>query len=337
MTRVAAVDIGTNSTRLLVADVDGPGRDAKLVTVERRTQITRLGPGRRPRPHAASRRDRAHARGAARVPGRDRRARRRARAGDRDERGARRGEPRRPLRSRPSRCSASGPSCSRATRRRGSSSSARPRAWPSPSPYLVVDVGGGSTEFIVGTDEPGGLMLDRHRLRAAHRAVPALRSADGRGAEPGGVGRARPPRRRRPRGPRRLRRADAHRHRRHGVDAGRDRARRRRRRAAIASTTSALTRAAAEEVFRTLATEPIEQRRHNPGPRTGPGRRDRRRRDRRRQRHAALGFRRAARLRGRHPRRPRPGLGLTARTPRFTRAVELPRQLVWMSWFSDRR
>ena len=45
MTRVAAVDIGTNSTRLLVADVDGRGRDAKLVTVERRTRITRLGQG----------------------------------------------------------------------------------------------------------------------------------------------------------------------------------------------------------------------------------------------------------------------------------------------------
>jgi len=45
MTRVAAVDIGTNSTRLLVADVEGQGRDAKLVPVERRTRITRLGQG----------------------------------------------------------------------------------------------------------------------------------------------------------------------------------------------------------------------------------------------------------------------------------------------------
>ena len=45
MTRVAAIDMGTNSTRLLVADVDGHGRDAKLVTVERRTKITRLGQG----------------------------------------------------------------------------------------------------------------------------------------------------------------------------------------------------------------------------------------------------------------------------------------------------
>ena len=41
MSRVAAVDIGTNSTRLLVADVD----DGRLADVERHTRITRLGEG----------------------------------------------------------------------------------------------------------------------------------------------------------------------------------------------------------------------------------------------------------------------------------------------------
>jgi exopolyphosphatase/guanosine-5'-triphosphate,3'-diphosphate pyrophosphatase len=41
MTRVAAVDLGTNSTRLLVADVD----DGGLAEVERRLTITRLGEG----------------------------------------------------------------------------------------------------------------------------------------------------------------------------------------------------------------------------------------------------------------------------------------------------
>jgi exopolyphosphatase / guanosine-5'-triphosphate,3'-diphosphate pyrophosphatase len=41
MTRVAAVDLGTNSTRLLVADVDGGG----LEEIARRLTITRLGEG----------------------------------------------------------------------------------------------------------------------------------------------------------------------------------------------------------------------------------------------------------------------------------------------------
>jgi exopolyphosphatase/guanosine-5'-triphosphate,3'-diphosphate pyrophosphatase len=41
MTRVAAVDLGTNSTRLLVADVD----DGRLTEVSRRLVITRLGEG----------------------------------------------------------------------------------------------------------------------------------------------------------------------------------------------------------------------------------------------------------------------------------------------------
>ena len=41
MTRVAAVDIGTNSTRLLVADLD----DGRITDVERDTRITRLGEG----------------------------------------------------------------------------------------------------------------------------------------------------------------------------------------------------------------------------------------------------------------------------------------------------
>jgi exopolyphosphatase/guanosine-5'-triphosphate,3'-diphosphate pyrophosphatase len=41
VTRVAAVDIGTNSTRLLVADVD----DGRIADLERETRITRLGEG----------------------------------------------------------------------------------------------------------------------------------------------------------------------------------------------------------------------------------------------------------------------------------------------------
>src|SRR6059058_952731 len=41
MTRVAAVDIGTNSTRLLVADIT----DGRVADVERETRVTRLGEG----------------------------------------------------------------------------------------------------------------------------------------------------------------------------------------------------------------------------------------------------------------------------------------------------
>jgi exopolyphosphatase / guanosine-5'-triphosphate,3'-diphosphate pyrophosphatase len=40
--RIAVVDLGTNSTRLLVADA---GRDGALEEVERRTEVTRLGDG----------------------------------------------------------------------------------------------------------------------------------------------------------------------------------------------------------------------------------------------------------------------------------------------------
>ena len=39
--RVAAIDLGTNSTRLLVADVDG----GRITEVVRRLAITRLGEG----------------------------------------------------------------------------------------------------------------------------------------------------------------------------------------------------------------------------------------------------------------------------------------------------
>ena len=56
--RVAAVDTGTNSTRLLVADVDGD----HVETLVRRATVTRLGEGvdatRRPRPTDRARRTR---------------------------------------------------------------------------------------------------------------------------------------------------------------------------------------------------------------------------------------------------------------------------------------
>jgi exopolyphosphatase/guanosine-5'-triphosphate,3'-diphosphate pyrophosphatase len=45
MKRLAAIDMGTNSTRLLVADSDGAGAGGALSTVERHMHITRLGQG----------------------------------------------------------------------------------------------------------------------------------------------------------------------------------------------------------------------------------------------------------------------------------------------------
>ncbi len=176
-----------------------------------------------------------------------------------------------------------------------------------PAPYLVVDVGGGSTEFIVGTEEPEGLQsidvgcvrlteqflhsdpptpeelsqavsVVRDQLADVARAIPGSWDAPTLIGTAGTVWT--------------LAAIEL------GVDAARsdliDHFR--------------LTRAAAEEVFRTLATEPHRAAPAQPGPRAGPGRRHRRRRDRGRQRHAALGFRVAARFGGRHPRRPGPRL-----------------------------
>ena len=225
---------------------------------------------------------------------------------DGDERVARRDATATTSSTRPSRCSACGPSCSRGDEEARLEFLGATAGLTEPAPYLVVDVGGGSTEFIVGTDEPEGLISidigcvrlteqflhsDPPTAEELSQAVSVVRDhlADVDRAVPGAAGRedARSaPRARCGRWPR----------------------------SSSASTPREserihhfrLTRAAAEEVFRTLATEPIAQRRHNPG--LEPGRVDvivggaivvvgv----------HAALGLRRAARLRSRHPRRPRP-------------------------------
>ena len=51
--RVGVVDIGTNSTRLLAADVDG----GRVREVERRTRVTRLGEGQHVSPGGGQRPD----------------------------------------------------------------------------------------------------------------------------------------------------------------------------------------------------------------------------------------------------------------------------------------
>jgi exopolyphosphatase/guanosine-5'-triphosphate,3'-diphosphate pyrophosphatase len=156
MTRLAAVDIGTNSTRLLVADVEGNGRDARLIPLDRRMRITRLGhnvdAARRLRPDAITRtvdtlreyraaldelgveRVRATATSAARdatnrdeffVPAADALGVTPELLGGEEE----------------ARLSFLGATA----------------GLDEPAPYLVVDIGGGSTEFVVGTVEPTGL------------------------------------------------------------------------------------------------------------------------------------------------------------------------------------
>jgi len=270
MTRVAAIDMGTNSTRLLVADVDGPGRDAKLVTVERRTQITRLGQGvdrdRRLHPDAIERvlavlreyRAVIDDLGAERV-----RATATSAARDAGNRDALFDPAEELLGARPELLEGVDEARLEFTGATANLSE--------PGPYLVVDVGGGSTEFIVGTDEPEGLYsLDigcvrlteqflhsdpptpeelsqavsvvRDQIAEVARTIPKSWDAPTLIGTAGTVWT--------------LAAIEL------GVDAARS----------DVIDHFRLTRAAAEEVFRTLATEAVDQRRHNPG--LEPGRVD---------------------------------------------------------------
>jgi exopolyphosphatase/guanosine-5'-triphosphate,3'-diphosphate pyrophosphatase len=262
VTRVAAVDIGTNSTRLLVADADGTG--APLRTVDRRMTITRLGQGvdatHRLAPEAIERTvtvlreyhdtiDKLavqHVRAAATSASRD--------ATNRDEffsagREALGGVELELI-----------PGDEEARL----SFLGATTGLQEPAPYLVVDIGGGSTEFIVGTEAPEGLVsVDIGCVRLTEQFL----HGD-------------PPR------PEELSQAVSV-VRDHLADVARElpRARDAGTLVGVAGTITTvaaiemglpgydaerihhfrLTREAAEDVFRTLATEPLEQRRHNPG------------------------------------------------------------------------
>lgn len=157
MSVVGAIDIGTNSTRLLVAEIDGAGGDAKLRTLDRRMRITRLGQGV----------DRTRAL-APEAIGRTVDVLREYRVAL-DEHGV--------TRARATATSAARDSSNRddffdAAREvlgfdlellsgdeEGSLSFLGATAGlDAPAPYLVVDIGGGSTEFVLGTDTPVGVI-----------------------------------------------------------------------------------------------------------------------------------------------------------------------------------
>lgn len=270
MSRLAAVDIGTNSVRLLVAEVDGVGREAEITPVDRRMRITRLGQG-------VDRSRRLHPDAVTRTVDVLREYR-----GALDELGV-------------ARVRATATSAARDALNRdeffGAAAAVlgvEPELLPGeeearlsfvgataeldePAPYLVVDIGGGSTEFVVGTSDPEGLTsvdvgcvrlseqfltsdppapeelsdavsVVRDHLADVDREVPAVRDAVTLVGLAGTVTTMA------------------------AVEMGlpeydRDKIHHFR-----------LERGAAEEVFRTLATETAEERRHNPG--LEPGRVD---------------------------------------------------------------
>jgi exopolyphosphatase/guanosine-5'-triphosphate,3'-diphosphate pyrophosphatase len=155
--RRGAIDIGTNSVRLLVADVDGAGPDAAMHTIDRRMRITRLGQGvdeaRRLRPEAIDRtldalreyRGALDDLGASRI-----RATATSAARDAANRDDFFGPAADVLGIEPELISGD-------EEARLSFVGATARL-SEPAPYLVVDIGGGSTEFIMGTREPDDLI-----------------------------------------------------------------------------------------------------------------------------------------------------------------------------------
>ncbi len=157
MSRVGAVDIGTNSVRLLVADVDGAGIDAPLRPLDRRMRITRLGQGvdrtRALAPDAivrtvdVLREYRAaldefgvtQVRASATSAARDATNRDDFFTAARDALGVT-------------------PELLSGDEEARLSFLGATAELDAPGPYLVVDIGGGSTEFVLGTDAPTGLV-----------------------------------------------------------------------------------------------------------------------------------------------------------------------------------
>jgi exopolyphosphatase/guanosine-5'-triphosphate,3'-diphosphate pyrophosphatase len=264
--RIAAVDVGTNSVRLLVADTAGP----ELVPVDRRMRITRLGQGvgasGRLHPDALGRtldvlreyRQVIDELGAERV---------RATATSAARDAANRDDLFLPatdiLGIQPELLS--GDEEGRLTFLGATA------GLTEPGPYLVVDIGGGSTEFVVGGAEPEGLVsVDTGCVRLTEAYLLSDPPAPEELAQAISV-------------------VELHLE---DVDRILPAAKEAQTVIGVAGTVTTvaavelglveydpkaihhfrLSRDAAEEVFRTLATEPAEQRRHNPG--LEPGRVD---------------------------------------------------------------
>jgi exopolyphosphatase/guanosine-5'-triphosphate,3'-diphosphate pyrophosphatase len=268
--RLAGIDIGTNSTRLLVADVDGRDRDARVTPLDRRMRITRLGQG-----VDASRR--LHTDAIARTLD----ALREYRVAM-DELGV---EAVRAAATSASRDAANRddffvpatellgvePELLTGEEEGGLSFLGATAGLAEPAPYLIVDIGGGSTEFVVGTTEPEALVsvdigcvrlteqylvsdppqpeelsqavsIVRDHLADVDREIPAIRNAQSLVGLAGTITTIA------------------------AIDMG------------LPEYDSEkihhyrLEKAAAEDVFRTLATESTAERRHNPG--LEPGRVD---------------------------------------------------------------
>ncbi len=269
MTRVAAVDIGTNSTRLLVADADDPA--GPLRTVDRRMRITRLGQGvdatHRLAPEAIERtvsvlreyRDVIEQEGAQRVRAAATSASRDATNRDEFFAAGREALGGVDLELIPGEEEARLSFLGATTGLR------------EPAPYLVVDIGGGSTEFIAGTQEPEGLLsVDIGCVRITEQFLHSDPPTAEELSQAVSVVRD------------------------HLADVTRELpgVREARTLVGLAGTITTvaaiemglpeydaerihhfrLKREAAEDVFRTLATESLEQRRHNPG--LEPGRAD---------------------------------------------------------------
>ena len=268
--RLAGVDIGTNSTRLLVADVDGAGNDARLTPLDRRMRITRLGQSvdatRRLHPEAVERTVEVlrEYRGALDDLGVDRvRATATSAARDAANRDMFFGPATDVLGVTPELLT--GDEEARLSFLGATSGLAEP------APYLVVDIGGGSTEFVVGETAPTGqISVDIGCVRLTEQLLHSDPPAPEELSEAVTIVRE------------------------HLADVDRElpAAREAATLIGLAGTVTTvaaielglpeydadkihhfrLTKEAAEDVFRTLATEPAAERRHNPG--LEPGRVD---------------------------------------------------------------